>query len=336
MIKSRIGSIIVVSGILIAGIGTGAAAAAPAHPPVKVTIASFQVGSTWYVYAAALGRILRDALPAGSTIDTPPLGGGIANTRLVEAGKATLGLSHTLANRWAADGTVAYKEKMPHLRALVGGLDTYYLTVAASGKDKGPGLEQYFKSKPDVRVDLNPPGSIATYAGRLELELAGFGPEQIRKGGGDVKLVPGSVTRDDITSGRADAYIQILTVGQPLTTQISQVHDITILQPSQKLLTEMHDKYGFGAAVLPKDSFRGQTRDVTLPSTTTTLIVRDDMPDWEAYAITKAFCEHTKELVAATKALAGFKLEDAWKPDNVNLPLHPGAARYYRERGWLK
>jgi TRAP-type uncharacterized transport system substrate-binding protein len=60
------------------------------------------------------------------------------------------------------------------------------------------------------------------------------------------------------------------------------------------------------------------------------------MPDWEAYAITKALCEHKEQMVAATRALAGFKPEDAWRPDNVNLPLHPGAARYYRERGWLK
>lgn len=336
MIKSRIGSILVAGGILIGGIGSAMAAAAPAHPPVKVTIASFQVGSAWYVYAATFGRILRDALPAGSTIDTPPLGGGVANARLVEAGKATLGLSHTLANRWAADGTVAYKKKMPHLRALVGGLDTYYLAVVASGKNIDKDVESYFKSKPDVRVDLNPPGSISTYAGQLELELAGFGPEKIKKDGGDVKLVPGSVTRDDITSGRADAFVQIVTIGHPLTTQIAQVHDVTILQPSKKLLQEMHDKYGFSTAVLPKGSFRGQTKDLTLPSTTTTLIARDDMPDWEAYAITKAVCEHTKQLATATKALANFKPEDAWKPDNVNLPLHPGAARYYRERGWLK
>ncbi|MEO7010483.1 MAG: TAXI family TRAP transporter solute-binding subunit [Caldimonas sp.] len=318
------------------GYGT-AWSAEPAKEPVKITIASFQIGSSWYVYSVTLGRILSGVLPKGSTIDTPPLGGGSANTRLIEAGKATIGFSHAVANRWAWDGEVAYDKPMRHLRGLVGGLDKYYLAVIASGKDAGPEVETYFtKQKPDARVDLNPAGSIATYAGRLELELAGASPDEIKKRGGNVNMVPASVIRDDITSGRADAFFNVITVGHPLTTQITQVHDVTFLQPSKKLLQEMHDKYGFGSSVLPKGSFKGQDRDVTMPSTTTALIARDDMPDWLAYAITKAVCEHTEQLVAATKALKDFNPEDAWKPENLNLPLHPGAERYYRERGWMK
>jgi TRAP-type uncharacterized transport system substrate-binding protein len=31
-----------------------------------------------------------------------------------------------------------------------------------------------------------------------------------------------------------------------------------------------------------------------------------------------------------------FEPEEAWKPENNAIPLHPGAAKYYRERGWLK
>lgn len=321
---------------LVLGFGP-ASAAEPAEGPVKLTIASFQIGSSWYVYSVTLGKILAGVLPKGSTIDTPPLGGGAANTRLVESGKATIGFSHTVANRWAREGEVAYDKPMPHLRGLVGDLDVYYLAVLASGKNAGPDLETYFhKQKPDARVDLNPAGSLATYAGRLELDLAGASPDELKKNGGSVNMVPASVIRDDITSGRADAFVNLITIGHPLTTQITQVHEMTFLQPSEKILQAMHDKYGFTSAVLPKGSFKGQDRDVTLPHTTTTLIARDDMPDWLAYAITKAMCEHTEQLVTATKALKDFKPEDAWKPDNVGLPLHPGAARYYRERGWMK
>ncbi|HEY5365080.1 MAG TPA: TAXI family TRAP transporter solute-binding subunit [Casimicrobiaceae bacterium] len=331
-------SIALLCGIFALFVGVGSVSAAePAEKPVKLTIASFQIGSTWYVYSVSLGRILKGVLPEGSTIDTPPLGGGGANTRLIEGGKATIGFSHALANQWAREGKVAYDKPMPRLRGLVGGLDTYYLAVIASGKNVGPDLEKYFKQdKPGAHVDLNPPGSMATYAGQLELGLAGVTEAELKKHGGGMNLVPASVIRDDITGGRADAFVNIVTVGHPLTTQITQVHDVTFLQPSKTLLQQMHDKYGFGTAVLPKGSFRGQDQDITLPSTVTTLIARDDMPDWLAYAITKAVCEHVEQLVAATKAIKDFKPEDAWRPEGINLPLHPGAARYYRERGWLK
>ena len=77
------------------------------------------------------------ALPEGSTIDTPPLGGGHANVRLVSAGKADLALSHAMTNRWAAEGIVAYDAPIRNIRALMGGLDTYYLNITAAGAEPG-------------------------------------------------------------------------------------------------------------------------------------------------------------------------------------------------------
>jgi TRAP-type uncharacterized transport system substrate-binding protein len=46
--------------------------------------------------------------------------------------------------------------------------------------------------------------------------------------------------------------------------------------------------------------------------------------------------ENKAELLKAHQAFGGFVPEDAWKPENNGIPLHPGAARYYTERGWLK
>jgi hypothetical protein len=76
---------------LLLGLGP-ASAAEPAKEPVKITIASFQIGSSWYVYSVTLGRILGGVLPQGSTIDTPPLGGGAANTQ---------------STAWAVQGMIA-------------------------------------------------------------------------------------------------------------------------------------------------------------------------------------------------------------------------------------
>jgi TRAP-type uncharacterized transport system substrate-binding protein len=46
--------------------------------------------------------------------------------------------------------------------------------------------------------------------------------------------------------------------------------------------------------------------------------------------------ENKDELVKAHKAFSDFVPEDAWKPENNAIPLHPGAERYYKERGWIK
>lgn len=310
---------------------------ARAAEPVNLTIASFKVGSSWYVYAATIGEVLRSTLPKGSTVDTPPLGGGYANARLVAGGKAQLALSHAMTNRWAHDGTVGFKAPLKSLRALAGGLDTYYLTVTAAGASPNESLRKYFaKTNPDAVVGLNPPGSVATFAGELILKEVGASKSEVEKRGGRYAYIPIPDTTAGFAAGSVSATPQMITIGHPMITEITQVNDTTLLRPDKETLAAMKDKYGFSEGVLPANSFKGQTEDLTLPSTTTTLIAREDMSDDLAYAITKAIVEGRERLVAGHKALADFVPENAWKPMNVNLPLHAGAERYYRERGWIK
>ena len=314
----------------------GLAAPSMAMEPVQLTMASFKVGSSWNVYAVTIGDILRKSLPKGSVIDTPPLGGGHANALIVAAGKADIALSHAMANRWARSGSVAYEKPQENLRALVGGLDVYYMTVVAAAK-AGTGIREYFNEvNPDARIGLNPRGSVATFGGELILALAGASEEELSKRGGAYSYIPIPSTKSGFADGSIQATPQIITVGHPMITEISQTNDVTVLAPEPDILEGMMTQYGYGKATLPANSFRGQPDDVVLPSTTSTIIVRDDMSDELAYSITKALVENKERLVAGHKSLADFVPEDAWKAENVKLPLHPGAEKYYRERGWLK
>ena len=305
--------------------------------PVDLTIASFRSGSTWFVYSATIGEILREVLPAGSTIDTPPLGGGQANVRLVGAGEAELALSHAMANRWAAEGIVAYDAPISNIRALLGGLDTYYLNVTAAGAEPGTSISDYFKEvNPEAVVGLNPPGSVATFGGVLLLREVGASEEELEATGGRYAYIPIPDTIAGFADGTVNATPQMITVGHPMTTEISLNSDVTILSPTDELLVTMSEKYGFGTAVLPGGSFRGQDEDVTLPSTTTTLIASADMSDDLAYTIVKALVENVETFIAGHGALTDFDPETAWQPELVNLPLHPGAIRYFQERGWME
>ena len=68
----------------------------------------------------------------------------------------------------------------------------------------------------------------------------------------------------------------------------------------------------------------------------TSIIANKGLADDVAYLVTKTVVENKAELVKAHQAFPDFVPEDAWKPDNNAIPLHPGAERYYRERGWIK
>ena len=68
----------------------------------------------------------------------------------------------------------------------------------------------------------------------------------------------------------------------------------------------------------------------------TILIVRADLDEEVVYTVTKALLENKAALDKGHAGLKPFDPETAWKQEKLSVPLHPGAARYYKERGWMK
>jgi len=313
--------------------------AATAASPVNLTIGSFSQGSSWYVYSVNLGELLRAALPPGSQVDTPPLAGGLGNPPMVESGKAQLAFGMAVVGNWALEGKNAYKKPMQDLRALVGGWDEYFLVPMARGETKSDDLANYFKSvNPKATVTLLQRGSVGAYGGEQMLELAGAGEKAVKAHGGDYEFGSFDMVKNRFAAGTADVFVQTATLGHPSITEMARTTPLTFLQPSQAVLDEMKKRYGWETHTLPKGTFPGQDKDVRLPGTTTTLFTSTAMPDDLAYTIVKTICEKTDKLRVAHKALADFdcKKNEVWKRETTGMPLHAGAERYYRERGWLQ
>src|SRR3990172_10685914 len=133
------------------------APAAPAQQPVPPAFSTLDTGSSGYVYGATMAEMLRKTLPAGSNIDVKPRAGGVGNPRLVAKNETPLGLSFTVTNRWAYEGKEAYDTKLDTLRALVGGLDTYYL-VAVVPKKVGIATVKDIKDKKLAGKGTTQPG----------------------------------------------------------------------------------------------------------------------------------------------------------------------------------
>ncbi|MAU97953.1 MAG: hypothetical protein CMP81_19100 [Fulvimarina sp.] len=315
------------------------AANVPAHgqdAPVNLTIGSFQQGSSWYVYAVNLAELLQDELPSGSTIDAPPIAGGVGNPALVSKGRADLAFGMAVVGSWALEGKHAYEEPLGNLRALVGGWDQYYLVPLARGGDVDHELGGYLKAHPEANVTLLRRGSIGSFGGEQLLEIAGAGEDELSSSGGSYEFGSFDMVKSRFASGSGDVFVQVGTRGHPGITEIAQTTPSTFLAPSEEILASMRENYGWQVATLPSGTFPGQDEDVNLPGTTTTLFASTGMSDDLAYNIVKTICENTERLTQAHKALTGFSCENgAWKIENNGLPLHGGAERYYREQGWL-
>jgi len=308
---------------------------AVAQQPVNLAFATLDTGSAWYVYGATMAEILRKALPPGSNVDVKPRAGGVGNPRLVAKNETPLGFAFTVTNRWAYEGKEAYTEKLENIRALVGGLDTYYLVAVASKKLSVGSVRDIKERKLPVKIYTQPIGALGEFAGRQLLRAIGTSYADIKTLGGTTTHVGYNVIVDAFKDGRADVLFAVITPKHPSVTEIANDGNVVFLgldADTTKALLPL----GYVAATMPANTFKGQPEPVATVGFPTVLITNKELPEAVAYTVTKTILDSKEALVRGHAGLAQFDPATAWQPDKVGIPLHPGAEKAYREKGWMK
>jgi uncharacterized protein len=322
----------VLAAILALLLGVGGAAA---QPSVNLAFATLDTGSAWYVYGATMAELLRKSLPPGSNVDVKPRAGGVGNPRLVAKNETPLGFGFTVTNRWAYEGKEAYTEKLDNIRALVGGLDTYYLVAVASKKLGIGSVREIRDKKLPVKIYTQPIGALGEFAGRQLLRAIGTSYADIKALGGSTTHVGYNVIVDAFKDGRADVLFAVVTPKHPSVSELANDGNVTFLGLDTET-TKALLPLGYVQATMPANTFKGQPEPVATVGFPTVLITNKELPEPIAYTVTKTVLDNKDALVRGHAGLAEFDPRTAWQPDKVGIPLHPGAERAYREKGWLK
>jgi TRAP transporter TAXI family solute receptor len=313
----------------------GAPGARAQQQPVSLAFATLDSGSAWYIYGATMAELIRKALPAGSNVDVKPRSGGVGNPKLVARNETPIGFAFTVTNRWAYEGKEAYDQKLDNLRALVGGLDTYYMIAVASKRLAINSVKDIRDRKLGVKGTSQPVGSLGEFSARQLLKGAGMSYADIRTWGGSMQHVGYNVIVDAFKDGRADVLFAVITPKHPSVTEIANDVDVKFLGLDAETIKALQP-LGYVPATMPANTFKGQTEPVQTVGFPTVLITNKDLPEPIAYTITKTLVENKDALVRGHAGLSEFDPRTAWQPDKVGIPLHPGAERVYREKGWMK
>jgi TRAP transporter TAXI family solute receptor len=305
-----------------------------------VRFGAMPIGSSWYVYAASFSKILERALPPGSTVEVVPQGGGIANPLTVSQGKAEVALANVATCRWAFDGIEMYNgRKSTNIRALAGGLNQVFVVVIFSkdfiAKTGIDSIQKIADRKYPVRFITKTEGSTAPPAARMIFAQYGMSFDTIKQWGGQVIQVSGGQIPSMMREGRADLWIDVVPPNHPAVSEGMLTANLTIVPLEEKTIQALGARGLYGDTI-PPGSFPTQGKPIRTVNPGTVIIVNESMPDNLAYLLTRTICESKDELVAANPSLAPFVPQDAWKPENTGIPLHPGAIRYYKEKGWMK
>ena len=309
--------------------------------PVSLKFASFSVGGSWYVYAVNIAEIIKPNLPAGSKIDVLPHQGGVGNPILVSRGSADLGLSFSTASNWAYKGIVDYegKPKMDNLRALVGGLNKPHRIALIVQNSLGIKSIQDIKDKKlKVRLVTVQRGGAGEALARQVMEAYGLSYDELKKMGGSVSHIDLPVAIQQMQDGQADLFIHNVGYKQPDVVEMTLRGGMTFLALEPDKAKYLVDKYGHQPNLkFEKGEFTDLNNDVPAIGYPTGIIATDKMSNELAYVITKSVCENKEKLKSVHASLVDFDPPTAWDAaKNGFIPLHPGAEKYYKEKGWMK
>ncbi len=305
-----------------------------------VKIGAMRLGTSWYVFGATLAKLLQDALPTGSNVEVVARGGGVGNPLAVDKGKVNIALANVATVVWAWNGhPVVYKGKQyQNIRALVGNLNSVWITamlredyISRTGNDT---LEKALLAEKNApRIVMKPAGSSVPVVADMIMAAMGTSREKIKDHGGKIIQVGAKQIPSLVRDGRADLYFESAMKGHPATTETALTGNVRFMDLPDKTLNELA-KEGLNPLPMPA-YFKGQSGPTKAVDMGTLVIAQKDMPEDLAYLITKTLCENKDEMAKAHKAWMNFDPTLAGKPEKTGIPLHPGAERYYKEKGWL-
>ena len=318
--------------------------AAPAVGQQSITWAGGVAGGGWDRISNGMAALIREK--AGLDIRVIP-GGGTQNPVLLSRGDAGVGMGMPLLLGAALGGEDPYVgRKMEGLRGLAGNvsLNVFHFYVAADSRFAGMTIDEIVSSRRPIRLAISRPGTADVWG--MEKILAHYGlctpgkPSDCYRAWESVgaKFVRGSYAEQAAAfrNHKVDGAFVFLALPAASVVEASEGRRLKLL-PFPKPLVESLARFGFGDGTIPAGTYPKAVNageDIASASMGTTIAASATMSPDAAYLITRAINDNPDRVHGIHPSLADYDPASAYL--HLGVPLHPGAERYYREKGWLK
>ncbi|MBS3919608.1 MAG: TAXI family TRAP transporter solute-binding subunit [Deltaproteobacteria bacterium] len=290
-----------------------------------VSIASGWVVGVYFPLAGALSRIAHEKLP-DIKITVESSGASVANAKLIASGDADLAILQNDIAFYALHGTKPMFDKaVPNIRG-VAALYPEACHIHAR-KDAKIASVRDLKGK---KVAVGPLGSGTEQNAIQILEAYGLKFEDLSK----VERLSAAESADYLKDGRIDAAFYTVGVGASAIVDPALMIETLIVPIDGAEADALAKKYPFYAKDrIPAGIYKG-IGDVPTVAVLAILVAKAEMEEDMVYRITKAMWENIGRIESAHAKGKEVKLEKALI--GMPIPLHPGAEKFYKEKGLKK
>ena len=275
----------------------------------------------YYPMGVALSKIYGDKIP-NTRPSVQATKASVENLVLLQQGRGEIAftLGDSLDAAWKGDEETGFKSPLKKLRGITAIYPNYVQIVAS--KESGIKTLADLKGK---RLSVGAPKSGTELNARAILAAAGLSYKDL----GKIEYLPFAESVELMKNRQLDATLQSAGLGVASIRDLATSVDIVVVQVPKAVI----DKAGppFISAPIPANTYGGQTSDVNTAAVVNYLVTHEGVKEELVYQMTKNIFENLGDLAASHSAGKSIKLENAL--DGMPVPLHPGAARYLKEKG---
>ncbi|RDL43383.1 C4-dicarboxylate ABC transporter substrate-binding protein [Marinomonas piezotolerans] len=320
------------SAALVMGTAVGSVGLAQAAEKRSYILATASTGGTYYPVGVALATLAKVKLEPtlGLSVSAINSAGSGENIKLLRENEAQMAILQGLYGAWAWDGSGKMKNEGPqkNLRSVsMLWQNVEQFVVKADHVDSGTitDMANFAGKKFSIGTkNSGTEGSGLTLLNNMDMPVDEF----------DMAYMGYAASADALQNGTIEGMN--IPSGVP-TSAVTRAYaalgdDITILNFTDEQIKQANGKFQLWTRFnIPANTYPGQTKDINTIAQPNFLAIRDDVSEEDVYQLTKTIYENLPFLNGIHKATKAMALEKAIA--GLPVPLHPGAARYYREAG---
>lgn len=279
-------------------------------------------GGSWVPLGGALKDMWEKALPGVSVQSLP--GAGIANVRAIEEGKAEIGFGNSISTVDAIEGRAPFDKKHTNVCQVATLYPQYFHVVVPA--DSPIRTIKDLKGKP---ITTQPRGNTGELITKQILEVNGLTYNDVK-----VSFVSYTDSVAQMKDGHAVAFTLGTTAPAGAIMDLAASRDVRVLDLSADLAGMKKLNPGYTLVNIKAGTYPKQAADVKVIGYATHIVASCKMPADKVYGMVKAMSANVPGMVAIVKSIDG--LNPKLMAEDIGVPLHAGAKKFYSEVGAIK
>lgn len=285
-----------------------------------LSIATGGTSGTYYPIGGAIAKAVSKSGVLQVTAETG--NASVANINLVSKGEIEVAFAQNDISFWAYKGEQMFKAPLSNLRAVAALYPEHVQLITA--KDSNIKTLADLKGK---RVSVGAPGSGVEADVQAIFQVANLTYKDMK-----VDYLDFGATTSRFKDNQIDAGFVVAGYPTASIMDLATSKPITLLNFSKEFLAELAKAHPyFVPSVIPGGTYTGMDADINTPAVMAILITNDKVSDEAIYEFTKELYANINDVHAAHAMAKEIKLQTAL--DGLTIPLHPGAAKFYKEKG---